>query len=274
MANDPPVFFLRDSNDTYRATEWTRGPWSREHQHGGPPSALLAHAIERLVPHEFDVARVTVEFLRPVPISAVRVAARVVRDGRSVRSVDATLVCVDDGRELCRATGLAIRRAPTGIALPAIDRPALPYALPSECPEWTFPFFAEPVAYHHAMELRFARGDFGHGPAVAWMRMRGALVAGESPSPLERAMCAADSGNGVGVVLDVTRYTFVNPDLTVCLSRPLSGDWICLDSQTVPWPSGIGLAESALWDGVGLVGRAAQSLVVAERAREELGPRF
>jgi len=183
-----------------------------------------------------------------------------------VRAIEASLVGVEDGRELCRATGVAIRRAATELALPPIELPSLPHPLPDACTPWTFPFFTEPVAYHHAMELRFARGDFGHGPAAAWMRMRGPLVEGERPSPLVRVMCAADSGNGIGLVLDTAKYTFLNPDLTVYLSRPLEGEWICLDSRTTPWPSGIGLVETALWDDRGPLGRALQSLVVTERA--------
>ena len=41
----PEAFYLPEG-DRFRATEATRGPWSEEHQHGGPPSALLARALE------------------------------------------------------------------------------------------------------------------------------------------------------------------------------------------------------------------------------------
>ena len=33
--------------DRFRASRLTVGPWSPEHQHAGPPSALIARAVER-----------------------------------------------------------------------------------------------------------------------------------------------------------------------------------------------------------------------------------
>jgi len=48
----------------------------------------------------------------------------------------------------------------------------------------------------------------------------------------------------------------------VYLHREPVGDWVCLESVTVPEPHGIGFAESRLWDERGLVGRALQSLLL------------
>jgi hypothetical protein len=42
----PEAFFHRDG-DRYVPTELTRGPWSAEAQHGGPPAALLGTVLER-----------------------------------------------------------------------------------------------------------------------------------------------------------------------------------------------------------------------------------
>src|SRR5262245_40722147 len=74
------------------------------------------------------------------------------------------------------------------------------------------------------------------------------LVAGEDLTPLQRVMIAADSGNGVAVVLDPGTYTFVNADLTVHLHRFPVDEWVCLESVTVPEPSGIGVSTSRLFD--------------------------
>src|SRR5690349_18583593 len=46
------AFFLPDG-DGWLATSHTRGPWSPAHQHGGPPAALIAHALEAAVPEMF-----------------------------------------------------------------------------------------------------------------------------------------------------------------------------------------------------------------------------
>jgi hypothetical protein len=122
------------------------------------------------------------------------------------------------------------------------------------------------IGYHKAMELRFARGTFGTGDVAAWMRMRCDLVDGEKPSPLQRLMVAADSGNGVSMVLDWREWVFINPDLTVYLHRMPEGEWVCLEATTTPDPHGVGLAESRLHDVRGPIGRAVQSLLVDRRS--------
>jgi hypothetical protein len=40
----PAPFFVPDG-EAFVTTESTRGPWSRQHQHGSPPAALLARAM-------------------------------------------------------------------------------------------------------------------------------------------------------------------------------------------------------------------------------------
>ena len=96
--------------------------------------------------------------------------------------------------------------------------------------------------------------------------MRHPLLADEDPSPYQRVVVVADSGNGVSAVLDYERYTFVNFDLTINLLRRPIGEWICLDARTALGPGGGGLAESALYDESGLIGRATQSLAVRTRS--------
>ena len=97
------------------------------------------------------------------------------------------------------------------------------------------------------------------------MRMRQPLVAGEEPSPLQRVLVVADVGNGVSAVLDWRRYLFINVDLTVHLERMPEGEWVCVDAVTLPQPNGVGTAESVLSDERGRIGRAIQTLLVAER---------
>jgi hypothetical protein len=116
------------------------------------------------------------------------------------------------------------------------------------------------------MEYRFLSGAFTEpGPGIVWMRMRHPLVPGEEPTPLQRVLTAADSGNGVSWILDYERFIFINVDLTVHLSRMPEGEWVCLDAVTVPEPSGIGLTDTVLFDEGGAIGLAAQTLLVAGR---------
>jgi acyl-CoA thioesterase len=95
--------------------------------------------------------------------------------------------------------------------------------------------------------------------------LRHALLDQEAPSEYQRVAVAADSGNGISAILDFERYSFVNSDLSVHLLRRPRGEWICLDARTQLGPNGTGLAESALYDVHGLIGRALQSLSVSRR---------
>jgi hypothetical protein len=99
--------------------------------------------------------------------------------------------------------------------------------------------------------------------------MRYPLVPDEEPAPLERVLATADSGNGVSWELDLTRWLFINPELTVHLHREPIGEWICLDAQTTISPSGAGLATSTLSDTTGPCGVGAQSLLVTPRNQPE-----
>ena len=262
----PAAFYLPDGPDRFLATELTRGPWDPRAQHAGPPAALLGRAVERLGDRaDLQVARVTFEIARPVPIGVLQVAARRLREGRRADLVEATLTV--EGVEVMRATALRIR----GVELPLPPGPGLGEAARLEGPDQgrPAPFFptGQQVGYHTAMEWRFVAGSFLQpGPATAWLRMRQPLLPGEAPSPLVRALAAADSGNGVSAALDWRRWLFVNADLTVYLVRPPVGEWIALEAATTV-ADGVGLATSVLHDQQGPVGRALQALFV-DRRRE------
>ena len=210
------------------------------------------------------------------------------RGGRRVEMIEATLSEAGDaatggapGRELVRARAwrLAVASSdiPAGLTSAEPDgaparagrpsgasgRPTPPLELEQE--EVFFPTGHE-TGYHTAMEYRFESGGFMEtGPAVCWMRMRHPLVAGEEPSPLQRVLVAADSGNGISSTLDFGRFIFINVDLTVHLHRLPVGEWVCLDSLTIPEANGQGMSDTLLADELGPIGRAAQTLLVAER---------
>ena len=261
MVSTLPPFFILDGERVV-ATESTRGPWSRHHQHGGPPAALLARAMEGLAGEGTALARLTFDFLRPVPIAPLALRAEVTRAGAKVLRLQATLVA-PDGTPCVQASAVALRTTP---ALPEALGDLEPAPSPPEASApFEFPFFVDPVGYHSAVEVRIARGTWGKGPVAAWMRPRVPLVAGEVPSPLQRLLVAADSASGLAVVLDHTRYTFVNADLTVAVHRPLEGEWLCLDAATVAEAHGIGLTRARLWDGHGPLGVSLQTCLVERR---------
>jgi Acyl-CoA thioesterase C-terminal domain/Acyl-CoA thioesterase N-terminal domain len=256
-----PPFFVPDG-EAFVATESTRGPWSRQHQHGGPPSALLARAMEQLAGDGALLSRLTFDFLRPVPIAPLTVRAELTRTGAKVRRLQATLSAAD-GRPLVQASAVALRTAP--ILPESVGNGDLVPAPPEAATPFEFRFFADAIGYHTSVETRITRGSWGKGPVAAWMRSRVPLVAGETPSPLQRLLIVADSASGVAVVVDYTRYTFVNADLTVALHRPAEGDWIGLDASTVAEAHGVGLTRARLWDTRGALGVSLQSCLVEPR---------
>jgi Thioesterase-like superfamily len=248
--------------DRFGATELTRGPWDPGLQHAGPPAALLGRAVERHGDRaDLQVARVTFEIARPLPIAELRVTTRLLRGGRSVELVEATLLAGE--AEVMRATALRVRTADLDLPAGLVPGPRLPGPDAGR----SMPFFptGQEVGYHTAMDVRFVAGSFLEpGPATVWMRMRHPLVPGEAPSPLCRVLVAADSGNGVSAALDYRRWRFINPDLTVYLMRPPAGDWVALEAATSA-AGGVGLADTTLHDEQGPVGRAAQALFIDRR---------
>jgi hypothetical protein len=257
-------------------TEFARGPWTPDALHGGPVAALLARAVESVPTDEpMHVTRLTVELLRPVPLAPLSLSTSVSRPGRKVQLVDVQISTGD--RAVAWGRALRIRLQPSDLVgvdgpdasgitgpVPGVD----PEAPPGPDDGYTSP---APIgayrAFHNAgAQLQYVAGVFsGRGPATVWVRLAVPVVPGEEPTPLQRAVAAADFGNGVSSELDFDHFVFVNPDLTVYLHRPPGGEWICLDASTRIGIPGVGVAQSALWDLRGPVGRSVQSLLVERR---------
>lgn len=259
------AFYLPLGDGRFVSTEHTGGPWDPALQHGGPPSALLASAIEAESPAwPGTVARMSVDILGPVPVAELTVRSTVLRPGRSVDLVQAELEA--QGRVVVRAQAWRVRVADLELPPPAdtagIDEappPAFPAAESALPAGWT-------GGYLHAMEWRLSAGQWGErGPATIWGRMRVPLVAGEEPTGLQRMMTIADSGSGVSSMLPLPGWLFINPELTVHVAAAPRGEWICLDARTRIDASGFGLATSRLFDHRRLVGYGAQSLLVDAR---------
>lgn len=258
--------YLALDNGAYRASALTRGPWHPDHQHAGPPIALVAREVERAAAALglTHIARLTANLFRPIPIADLTVEVRSDYVGRNAAHFSASLSA--GGKEVARLTALAQREAE--VALPS-DLPGHP--LPGaaraaeDSPAARFPFDPKLTGYQDLIESRIAEGKFFRGPSTVWFRMRYPLLLGEEPSAVQRVAVAADSGNGISAVLDFRRYVFVNSDLTINLLRKPQGEWICIDARTLLGPAGGGIAEARIFDALGLAGRSTQSLSVRPR---------
>jgi hypothetical protein len=259
----PAALYEPGGEGRFDSTALTRGPWNPDHQHAGPPAALLARAAERASAIAGgQTTRLMYDILAPVPLAPVDVAARVLRAGRRVEQIEATLSAA--GEPVMRLTAWRMRIEET----PTIATPEEPPPPPESVPERPLAPWpgTDDTSWRDALEWRWIEGQFRTpGPATVWSRLRFPLIAGEEPTPLERLLVMADAASGVSAMLDWDEWLFVNVDLGVHLERPPRGEWMAMDAQTRLGDSGAGLCTSVLSDAAGRVGVSTQSLLVTPR---------
>ena len=249
----------------YLATELTRGPWDPGAQHAGPPAALLGRELELLPEAEdFQVCRITFEILRLDPDRAGR--GRGADRAAGAAGADARGRAAgrrrgaDDGarpggcgrrRSTCpprRSRSRPGRRCRASPARPTSSRAARTSATTRR---WR-------CASSPAPSPRSARRSPGCGCASP-------LVGDEPPTPLQRILVAADVGNGISARGRL-------PPLPLRQRRPhraagaAAGGRVGLRRRRHP-PARPRqrTAESVLGDERGRLGRALQTLLVAER---------
>jgi hypothetical protein len=260
-----PEYVFEVDGDVAVPTELARGPWSPHAQHGGAPSALLAGRLEA-----FDLgtatfpARFTLELMRPVPLTPLRIERRTIRPGKKVQLVQGSLFA--DDVEVVRATLLRLREQPVVLA----DEPVVGEYEPMPPPGPGEPLlgrgsFAIGTGFWNAVEVSRVGGSWAQlGPADMWLRLTVPIVAGEENTPFQRVAAAGDFGNAVAAAFDRGRYSCINPDLTITLHRLPVGEWVGLDSATYPEREGYGVAESVLHDEAGRIGRGIQTVLIDE----------
>jgi acyl-CoA thioesterase len=211
---------------------------------------LLARTVEQKVDDpDLVPARLTVDILRRVATEPVRVNADVVRVGRRMQALDATMTQRDE--IVARASVLYLR---------AGEQPAeMPWTTPVHMP----PPPEDPAEFDEAIPMFItAHGRTGpgrgmvwqhDGPRYAWVREFRDLVAGEQMSPFVRAAMAVDvtasmsnfSPSGLG---------FINADFTLTLCRLPVGPYIGLASLTHTSAGGIATGTAAVYDAHGPIG--------------------
>lgn len=284
--------FVPSADGTFEPTEHARGPWDPRALHGGAPAALIARTFERMQPGaELPIARLGVEFLKPIPFAPLEIRTDVIRNGRRVQELTAELwVRSGDGASggdtpapsgggapgeelIGRASALRIQAVPEGLPDPdeRLAQPgpepvrALPGPEQGKVVKFALNELDTTSLATTGMEMSWLSDPWALGPGQVWMRLRQPIVPGEEASSLVRLVATADFGNGVSSELEFDKYLFINADLTIHLWRRPVGEWIGLDAKTVLHDDGVGTAESVLHDERGAVGRALQTLVVQPR---------
>lgn len=260
----PVAYYEAIAPGRVRATSATVGPWDPRLQHGSPPAALLAHAIERAHPREgARIARVAFDFLGPVPVAELDLATEVLRPGARVELARATLSA--GGRAAMTASAWRIATAAERAPLVRDDR--APPPLPGPHAMQSFVGVAS-FGYADSLEWRFAEGAFDAlGPAAVWTRPRTTLFDGEPLTDLERLLVMVDSANGISAPLPPTKFTFVPVELSVSVRRHPRTEWVGMRARTHVEPDGVGTTTVELWDEAGHLGAAQQTLFVAPAPR-------
>jgi hypothetical protein len=247
------------------ASAHAAGPWDPSLQHGSAPAALVAWVAERMGGDgdaPMHVVRLTLDLMRPVPVAPLEIETEVLRRGRKIQLCGIRLVA--GGVDVVRATALKMRSADltprSEMGVEALDLPGVEASPPPDRPPST------PSPFFDGISTRVARGDFGGpGPKALWYRVDRPIIEGEPISPLMRAAITADFCNGTSAVLDAQRWSYINGDLTLSLTRTPVGEWLLLDATTWLSADGSGVAFGRLADGAGYFGRVAQSLLIDRR---------
>ncbi len=263
------AFFIKHDADAERftPTEHCRGPWAAEHCHAGPPTGLLARAMEQALPLQ-RLTRITVELNRPIPFEGFTVSADVVKAGRTVSTAAAQIVSLS-GKPVLNARGLLMSERGEPLSYPQRTQDLQPvshYELPESAQPGDFPIrktlHGLPAFNGSGVQTRYPKQQTSKpGRTSAWLKTV-PLFEDETPSPFQRICPLADCGNAFGRLAEPDEVTFMNTDLTVLLHRDPVGEWMGTDSTCYWEPNGIGMSDSQLFDQQGIVGRAIQTLLL------------
>src|SRR3954454_15521240 len=153
---DLPGALYVPTDDGFVATALTIGPWDAGLQHAGPPAALLLREAERASGIAGgQTVRLAYDISAPVPVGPMRLRASVVRPGRRIELIEAVLDAGDD-RPLMRLTAWRMRVRADAPGAESVVPVAI--AGPDDSRAETAEFFTEEVAYHRALDWRFASG--------------------------------------------------------------------------------------------------------------------
>ena len=259
---DFEAFYLPLGGNRFEPTRATESPWDSGAQHGGPPSALLAHLAADAAPATDAgrrAARISVDFLGAIPRRELTVEVSPVRPGRRIDLTEAVMTVEGRTVAVARIWSLAVGPTPP-VVTEGTPPPAVPDTSAQVLPElgdWGF---------GQALEWRYTAGSPEEpGPADVWTRVRVPLIAGQPLTALDRTLVAADAANGISVELPIDSWWSIPPGMTTHLTREPEGEWVHLSCHTQIAADGIGLCLGTLSDARGSIGEVSQPLLVRAR---------
>ncbi|MCW2822884.1 MAG: hypothetical protein JWR64_2679 [Marmoricola sp.] len=267
VGNNAPMTlsFFTSRGDGLLPTDLARSLWSEDQMHGVALSGALARALERRVAElgrdDLRPARYTVDLFRPAAMELCRTTTRVVREGRRLCLVDASLE--QDGQRVARASALFLKVSdpvagsvwePTG----APDVPPLELAPSTE--KLRVPLFASDGVWDESFA---AHQNDGH--KTTW-QVGVPVVPEEAPSPFVVAASVADSTSMV-TNWGSNGVEHINTDITMVLARLPVGREVGLSATDRVNHDGIAVGTATVFDRQGRIGTTVVSSIAnAERA--------
>ena len=252
------AYFERIGDNTFRPTHHVSGAWSLEEQHIAPAMGLLAHVVEtNRDARRSDglvLGRLSYDILGTVPVEEVETSVRVIRPGRTIELVEATLG--HGGRTAVLLRAWLMQSTDTS-ELEATSFPVLP---PPEATEPWDPKTVWPGGFIASAEVR--REQTEPGRAHFWVRTPLPLIEGEEVSRLASAAGLFDIANGMTVRADPKTVAFPNVDLTAHLFAEPRGEWVGFDTTVSFGREGHGLTSSVIHDVHGPIGTLSQILTI------------
>jgi len=247
--------FFTSSGDDLAPADLARSLWSENQMHGVALSGALARALEGQVAElgrtDLRPARYTVDLFRPAAMALCRTTTRVVREGKRLCLVDATVE--QDGQAVARASALFLKVGDpaTGDVWEPTDSPQPPpldLAPPTDQPH--VPYFAsEGVGWDESFGAHQ-----NSGRKTTW-QVGVAVVPEEVPSGFVVAASVADSTSMV-TNWGSNGVEYINTDITLTLARLPVGREIGLHAIDRVSHDGIAVGTATVFDRQGRLGTA------------------
>ena len=246
------MFTLED--DQLIPTPIARSMWSADQMHGVAVSGALARGLEMRLAElgrvDLQPARYTVDLFQPAKMAPCTVTTEIVREGRRLCLIDATLL--QDGNRVARASCIFLlpTESPSGVVWTPPDHPEAPpvdVVPPSEEPR--VPFFTSDAPWSQSFPEHQNAGR-----KQTWQAGLH-IVEGEEGSPFQSVASIADATSML-VNWGTEGVQYINTDITLALARPPVSREIGLSVTDRVEHDGIAVGTVEVFDRTGPLGTA------------------
>ena len=269
MFSDNNYLFHRD-NGIFSPQRAAGSPWSETMKHGGPVNAILTMSVEEVAQDlGFQIARLTIDILKPVAMKPVGLATQLLRKGGQMAVVDAFLTVEGSDEVVASARAVLLKHLqgtePVFDTSRAVAETRRDIASEPWIPEEVVPLL--PAGMHNL--IRFHPSVDKERP-IYWINANVGMLQDRAMTPVEQCatvadmttviatrMCAVQEGNDNPNIMGL-----MNTNTTIHLSRPPEGEWFGFCDHFLQAADGYGVAECTLFDEQGCIGKVTQNLIV------------